>query len=518
MMKHSVSALVLALALLLAQSAMAEQTTYVFPYEGFRYTQKDHETVLTQTNLDEHAELIAALGTTRDAILASYIASGIVMEVIPDDGGQISVGVVSAGAYADVESMDAMSDEQRQTFAEQFSASGLYETCELTQTSPACVRMTSSAMYGSMPVYSLRYATLHLGRLYMLTQTIVGRAPETEDDLRMEQVLSGMMLLQNVSEPTPEPTPMPTATPEPTPVPTPGVAEIIASAGELTVEGVPAYTNEAELSISGRAEASASVRIAVGDQTLGTTTAKKDGTFAIRVELPEEGELMLAVMTDTAEQMLAVRYEMPCAKLEILEPTVLTFTGENVVIKGETEPDTMVYLENPKAGTRVKSDKNGSFSIRAYIDSERSEDFTLRVKPKNRKETAVTLTLTRQYTEREGIAAFREKMIALEYDQLWRNPQNYLEKQFVLRGRIMEFADYNGSPCALVCVGNPGTGIWRDPVWVVLDKEMEVAEGNVATFYMIGLGQTLPADGQYTLEGATVEAPVVKAVYCIDVK
>lgn len=517
-MKHLASALLLMLCLLPAQGTLAEQTTYVFPYEGFRYTQKENETVLTQTNLDEHAELIAALDTTKDAVLASYIASGIVMEVIPDDGGQISVGVVSAGAYADVQSMDDLSEEQLSAFADQFAGSGLYESCELTETSPACVRMTSSAMYGSMPVYTLRYATLHLGRLYMLTQTIVGRAPEASDDARMEQVLSGMMLLQTASDPTPQPTPMPTATPAPTPVPTPGVAEVIASEGELTVEGVPSYTNDANLSISGVAQASASVRVAVGDQTLGATTAKKDGAYAIRVTLPQEGELTLAVMTDTAEQMLAVRYEMPYAPLEILEPLDTTFTGTNVMIKGVTEPGATVYLTGKGSNTNIKAAKNGSFSLRAYIDDDSTEVFTVRVKAEGFKETQVSLALTREYTEREGIALFRNKMIALEYEQLLGDPQKYADKQFVFRGRVMEFADYNGTPCALICVSNPGTGVYRDPIWVVLGEGMEVAEGNWATFYMVGLGQTLPADGQYTLEGAGIEAPVTQAVYCVDIK
>ena len=67
-MKHRFAALMLALALAAsAQAALAQGATYVFPYEGFRYTQKENETVLTQTNLDEHSALIAQLGTTKEA-------------------------------------------------------------------------------------------------------------------------------------------------------------------------------------------------------------------------------------------------------------------------------------------------------------------------------------------------------------------------------------------------------------------------------------------------------------------
>ena len=223
-MKRQACAVLLGAALLLgSQSAWAQEATYVFSYEGFRYTQRENETVLTQTNLDEHEDLLHDLGTTKEAVLASYIASGIVMEVIPDDGGQIAVSVTDAGSFADVKNMSDLSDERRLSFLAQFEMSGLYETCAFVDTTPECVRLTSSAMYASMPVYSLRYATLHLGRLYMIEQTIVGREPTEKHDARMERLLEGVKLLSSVSEATP--TPQATATPQPTATPEPVVGE-----------------------------------------------------------------------------------------------------------------------------------------------------------------------------------------------------------------------------------------------------------------------------------------------------
>ena len=188
-MKQQVCALLCAALLAMGAGALAQTATYVFPYEGFRYTQREDETVLTQTNLSEHEELLKSLGTSSEAVLASYVASGIVMEVIPNDGGQIAVSVTDAGKFGDVKDMDELTQEQRLSFLAQFEMSGLYETCAYVDTTPACVRLTSSAMYASMPVYSLRYATLHLGRLYMIEQTIVGREPDADDDARMERLL-----------------------------------------------------------------------------------------------------------------------------------------------------------------------------------------------------------------------------------------------------------------------------------------------------------------------------------------
>ena len=101
-MKQQVCALLCAALLAMGAGALAQTATYVFPYEGFRYTQREDETVLTQTNLSEHEELLKSLGTSSEAVLASYVASGIVMEVIPNDGGQIAVSVTDAGKFGDV--------------------------------------------------------------------------------------------------------------------------------------------------------------------------------------------------------------------------------------------------------------------------------------------------------------------------------------------------------------------------------------------------------------------------------
>lgn len=516
-MKHQAVALLCAALLLLAgRTALAQQPTYVFPYEGFRYTQQEGETVLTQTNLDEHSALIEALGTTKEAVLASYIASGIVMEVIPAEGGQIAVSVVSAGAFADVQDMGDLDEERLGAFAAQFADSGLYESCELEQTEPVCVRMTSSALVASMPVYTLRYATLHLGQLYMLTQTVVGRAPDEADDTRVQRVLSGMKLLRTLSEATPEPTAIPTPAPEATPEPTPGIAEVVASEGEMTVEGVPAYTSSAALAISGTAAASAPVNVAVNGETIATGNAKKDGTFSLNVTLPEEGDLALAVTTDTAERTYALRYEMASLPLEITEPESTVFTGSSVTVKGVTEPGATVYIEGKGINTNVKAGSSGAFSTRITMNSAGTETFTFRARLKGYHDTEITCTLTRELTEKEGIALFRQRVAEVDYEELCADPVKYAGKQFINRGKVVEFTDYDGSACALVLTKNVSTGVWRNPVWVVLGENMEIAEGDIVTFYLVGEGHTLPADGQYAASGEEVEAPVARAMYMND--
>ena len=424
--------------LALGAGALAQTATYVFPYEGFRYTQREDETVLTQTNLGEHEALLKALGTSSEAVLASYVASGIVMEVIPDDGGQIAVSVTDAGKFADVQDMDKMTQEQRLAFLAQFEMSGLYETCAYVDTVPACVRLTSSAMYASMPVYSLRYATLHLGKL---------------------------------------------------------------------------YTTSAQLTLSGHAAASAEIRVEEGGKQLAKTGAKKDGSFSLKVKLADEGDHELVVTAGEDTATFTIRYEKPDARLEITEPESTTFTGGSVTVRGVTEPNATVYIDGKGMNTNVKAGKNGVFSVRVFMGEAGTETFTLRAKADGFAQTTRSITLTREWTQRELIAQFRQKMIALDYDELAKKPAQYAQKRFILRGKVMEFTDYDGQPCALVCVSNPATGVWEDALYVVLSTADEVEQGGVYTFYLIGEAITLPADGAYTHSGTEQEVPVATAVY-----
>jgi len=77
----------------------------------------------------------------------------------------------------------------------------------------------------------------------------------------------------------------------------------------------------------------------------------------------------------------------------------------------------------------------------------------------------------------------------------------------------MSFTDYDGNPCALVCMDNPSTGVWQSPMYVVLQTTDEVKEGEVVTFYLIGEELTLPVDAKDSSSGQEEEVPVAHAIY-----
>ena len=506
-----------ALMLFLFLPALVSATTYVFPYEGFRYTvQSETETVLTQTNLSEHETFIKGLGTDVEAVLANYIANGIIMEVIPEDGGQIAVSVMNDPYLNAGKAFDELTDEEKKKLIERFEESGLYESCELRDGQPGAIRLVSSAMYASMPVYSLRYVTLAHDRFYTLSRTIVGREISGEDERALEGVLAGIQMfeprIKATPEPTPEPTPAPTAEPENHP------AEAEKVKGNMALDPVDSIIYEDTLTVTGKTDAGADVRGTRNNEAAGQTVADSDGAFSLRIRLNVPGENHLVIETDEASAELRVNAELKPAKVTIIEPVERTFARENILVRGTTVPNAIVYFNSELINTNVTANRNGAFSIRLAFPRAGKQTIRIRSHLKGYSDDNQVLVLERVMTERERLAEFKTNAAQVDYSTLKAQPQNYADIPFIYRGKVMEYTDYNGKPCALVCVGNPSTGLWRDPLYIVLDTEEIPETGKVATFYLQGEGITLPASGSYTESGAEEEVPVTRALYVMDIR
>lgn len=84
--------------------------------------------------------------------------------------------------------------------------------------------------------------------------------------------------------------------------------------------------------------------------------------------MPEEGDVEVVVTAGEDTALFTIRYEMPDARLDITEPEDTTFTGENVTVRGVTEPNATVYIDGKGTNTNVKAGKNGAFAVRVFME------------------------------------------------------------------------------------------------------------------------------------------------------
>lgn len=491
------------LLLLCAPLARAEDTpTYVFPYEGFRFTAEAGERVLTQQNLAEHADLLSQLGTTPEVMLSSFVASQTVMEVLPEAGGQFAFSVASAGAFADYQSAARMDEDARAAFLSSFADTGMYRDVAWSQALPEYLTMVSSTLQGDVALYRLTYVTLRHSNLYLMSATVIGREPNEQDARALEALLARVEYLGRLATPEPTATATPVPTPSPTPRPTPGSAPMTHSQEGLTliVSNLPAWTDEEELLVTGTTMAGASVRLLCGEEQIARASADRGGAFKLRATLPEEGELSLTVTAELsgqapAYQTYSLRFERRAAQIVVNEPESVVEQSK-FYLRGVTEPNATVYAKGPNLSTNVKSNANGVFSVPVTQEKEGDATYELTVKAKGLRDGAASVTITRRFSERERLAAFRSSLSPTTYAQLAADPEGCKGQKLSFRGRIGAFGDMDGMPCMLLYTRNPSRGEWVDPLWIVCDEILSFSEGDILTVYVTPEGTTAEHEGQ----------------------
>lgn len=491
------------LLLLCAPLARAEDApTYVFPYEGFRFTAEAGERVLTQQNLAEHADLLSQLGTTPEVMLSSFVASQTVMEVLPEAGGQFAFSVASAGAFSDYQSAARMDEDARAAFLSSFADTGMYRDVAWSQALPEYLTMVSSTLQGDVALYRLTYVTLRHSNLYLMSATVIGREPNEQDARALEALLARVEYLGRLATPEPTATATPVPTPSPTPRPTPGSAPMTHSQEGLTliVSNLPAWTDEEELLVTGTTMAGASVRLLCGEEQIARASADRGGAFKLRATLPEEGELSLTVTAELsgqapAYQTYSLRFERRAAQIVVNEPESVVEQSK-FYLRGVTEPNATVYAKGPNLSTNVKSNANGVFSVPVTQEKEGDATYELTVKAKGLRDGAASVTITRRFSERERLAAFRSSLSPTTYAQLAADPEGCKGQKLSFRGRIGAFGDMDGMPCMLLYTRNPSRGEWVDPLWIVCDEILSFSEGDILTVYVTPEGTTAEHEEQ----------------------
>ena len=136
------------------------------------------------------------------------------------------------------------------------------------------------------------------------------------------------------------------------------------------------------------------------------------------------------------------------------------------------------------------------FSVPVTQEKEGDATYELTVKAKGLHDGTTSVTITRRFSERERLAAFRSSLSPTTYAQLAADPEGCKGQNLSFRGRIGAFGDMDGMPCMLLYTRNPSRGEWVDPLWIVCDEILSFSEGDILTVYVTPEGTTAGHEGQ----------------------
>ena len=193
----------------------------------------------------------------------------------------------------------------------------------------------------------------------------------------------------------------------------------------------------------------------------------------------------------------------PVADDGVVTPlSLVDFTGvseaDTTVLSLKTLPNAEVFLKTATDTLRGRADASGLHSFALSTKRETTYAYTLTAKAEGRAESRMDIEILRQLTGEARQAAYRKTARAIEaygYEELCQRPKDFAGSAVTFRGRVAEIGDLNGFPCALVYTSNPGTGVWRNPVFVVLTEPLPLEAGDVRTVYGDLRGDLAPYDG-----------------------
>ena len=444
------------LCLLSISPALGETAPYSFPEEGLRLYLPGGWQVLTSTNLTDKEQEIKSLGTTIEALAASFSDTGTLLEAFPPEGGQLRVQRKALPEGFSATDTYLMTDGQKEDFLLKMARSGGFAHGSWVQELPDFAIFRGSASMQSLTVATIAYATVRYGQVYTVSADIIGREPAESDEAALYTAAASMLFLGAKQTPPPDVTPAPQSTLHIEPTPTPAPAEVKVQRDEtaLTLDYVPSVVRTAKLTVTGVTEPNTPMRYYVNGDGYERFTADSEGRFTCLVRaLPLSGKNVVAIHAIGEKGYgvvtFAVTLEQEKAPL-IVTPMTEGVADDRAVITGAALPGSSVQvLYRTKTYDAIVSE-DGSFSCQVDLPKVGENNFTLRASLTGYLRGEEKLTVLRLKSEADDRAAFQKKLRRIAYDKLLAKPGNYKDSPVRLEGGILFLSGQGGQPLAVI--------------------------------------------------------------------
>ncbi len=446
----------LLMCLLSVSTALGETASYSFPEEGLRLYLPGDWQVLTLANLKDHDQEIKMLGTTSEALAASFQDNGTLLEAFPAEGGQIRVQIKALPDQFNAQDAYSMTAEQKEDFLLKMARSGGLLSGAWNEELPEFAVFRGNASMQSLSVQTIAYATVRYGKVYAVSADIIGREPTQADEAALNAAAASILFLGAQHTPAPSVTPALKATLNIQPTPTPAPAEVKVQRDEtaLTLDYVPSVSKTAKLTVTGVTDPNTPLRYYVNGQGYERFTSDSEGRFTCLIrELTKNGKNLVTIhaIGEKGYGVVAFTVMLEQEKAPLIVTPITQGVADNrTVITGAVLPgSTVQVLYRTKTYDAVVSE-DGSFTCEVGLDRLGENTFTIRASLTGYLKGEDKLTVVRIKSDLDEQDAFQKKLRSIGYDKLTAKPASYKDAQVKYEGQILTLSGQGGQPLAVI--------------------------------------------------------------------
>ena len=281
---------------------------------------------------------------------------------------------------------------------------------------------------------------------------------------------------------------------------------------------IPTETNTSAFEIIGQTAGGATLLAEAPDgngtmKTLSVGVAKDNGSFALLVELPEEGTYDITLtsqkdgmLSSTAEgSILYSAKTLPVSGIT----EKMTTTSDETVLKGETLSGVQIQLVTPFGLSKKRSGNDGSFKFELTTKDAGDYDYTLILDKEGFDQRRIRFTITREMTKTQEQNRIKEGAEAISYKNLQKDLPENRGKTMTIRGPVAEISSGGGTYYVRMHYNKDAKGNWYNPVVIVAREDMDVKVNEMMT-------AVVTVDGVYEEQnsmGETVLVPKLNLIF-----
>ncbi len=431
------------------------ESTYSFDSEGIRLYIPEDWQALTLANLSGRETQIAALGTTQEALKASFLADGTLLEAFPPEGGQVFVKSKPLPEGTGTQDAYAMTAQQREAFLLAVARAGGFAHGAWSDVLPEFAVFRGSASLQALSVNTVTYATARYGQMYLVSMNVIGRDVSAADEAALLKAASSLLFLGARLTAAPETTPMPRAALDPNPTPTPVPAEIRVARNDtyLELDYAPSTSSVSKLTLTGTTEPNTPLRYYVNNKGYERFTADGEGRFTIYVRTLAKGKNVVAVHAIGENGYGVVNFTVVLDQAR--SPLAVTefpkgIAGASAVITGSVLPGSTVKVMQKSKTYTAQVAEDGGFACEIPLNKLGENAFTVRAETPGYLRSDESVVISRVLSDADQQAAFLKKVKTVAYDKLMDKPTKYAGYAVRFKGRVLSLSGSLGQPLAVV--------------------------------------------------------------------